>query len=132
MTWAEAAEMPLCLLTANMQNRRIITAAFRRAQVQPRVVIETDSVFALYSHVLCAEVFSIVPHSMLCLLDMRHDLTAVPLIPQLNRAIGLIALDHDPMTPLVAAAWAITQTLELGTLFENVITGVNRTIRANT
>ena len=132
MTWAEAAEMPLCLLTANMQNRRIITAAFRRAQAKPRVVIETDSVFALYSHVLCAEVFSIVPHSMLCLLDMRHDLTAVPLIPQLNRAIGLIALDHDPMTPIVAAAWAITQTLELGTLFENIITGVYRAIGANT
>jgi hypothetical protein len=96
------------------------------------VVIETDSVFALYSHVLCAEVFSIVPHTMLCLLDMRHDLTAVPLIPQLNRSIGLIALEHDPMAPIVAAAWATTQTLALEALFEDIITGVYTPIRANT
>jgi DNA-binding transcriptional LysR family regulator len=131
MTWAEAAALPLCLLTNNMQNRRIITAAFRRAKAQPQVVIETDSVFALYSHVLCADVFTIVPHSMLPLLDMRHELTAVALTPELNRAIGLIALEQDPLPPLAAAAWAITQVLDLASLFESLISGVYRPIRAN-
>jgi DNA-binding transcriptional LysR family regulator len=131
MTWAEAAELPLCLLTANMQNRRIIAAAFRRAKAQPKVVIETDSMFALYSHVLCAEVFTIVPHSMLPLLDMRHELTAVSLIPELNRAIGLIALEQDPLPPIVAAAWAVTQSLDLAALFDSLITGVYRPISAN-
>jgi DNA-binding transcriptional LysR family regulator len=132
ISWADAAKLPLCLLTQNMQNRRVITAAFRRSRAEPNVVIETDSMFALYSHVLCAEVFSIVPHSMLCLLDMRHELTAVPLTPELNRAIGLIALDHDPPSPVVAAAWSITQTLDLTTLFETLINGVYQPIRANT
>jgi hypothetical protein len=69
---------------------------------------------------------------MLCLLDMRHELTAVPLTPELNRAIGLIALDHDPPSPVVAAAWSITQTLDLTTLFETLIDGVYQPIRANT
>ncbi len=91
--------LPLCLLTTNMQNRRIINAAFRRANAQPRVVVETDSVFALYSHVRCAELFSIVPHSLLCLFEIREELTAIPLTPELNRAIGLIARDHDPLSP---------------------------------
>jgi DNA-binding transcriptional LysR family regulator len=132
MSWAEVAKLPLCLLTDNMQNRRIITAAFRRAQVQPLVVIETDSLFALYSHVLCSDVFSIVPHSMLSLLEMRDELIAVPLIPELNRAIGLIALAHDPLPPIVAAAWATTQTLDLERRFESVISGAYRAIRVNT
>ncbi len=115
--WAEAATLPLCLLTENMQNRRIITAAFRRAQSQPLVVIETDSIFALYSHVLCADVFSIVPHSLLSLLELRQELTAIPLVPELTRPIGLIALQHDPLPPIVAAAWATTQSLDLETIF---------------
>ncbi len=132
MTWAEAARLPLCLLTANMQNRRIISAAFRRARAQPNVVIETDSMFALYSHVLCAEVFTIVPHSMLPLLDMRHELTAVSLTPTLNRAIGLIALEQDPLPPIVAAAWSVTQSLDLATLFDALISGVYQPIRTNT
>jgi len=75
-------------------------------------------VFALYSHVLFAEVFTIVPHSMLCVLEMGRELTAVPLTPELNRAIGLVALDHDPPSPIIAAAWATTQKLNLGALFD--------------
>ena len=132
MTWAQAAELPLCLLTENMQNRRIITAAFRRARVQPRVVIETDSMFALCSHVLCADVFSIVPHSMLSLLEMRHELTAVPLLPELTRAIGLIAVEHDPLSPIVAAAWEITQALDLEARFVHPISENYQPIRAST
>ncbi len=117
MSWTQAAMLPLCLLTENMQNRRIITAAFRRAQSQPLVVIETDSIFALYSHVLCADVFSIVPHSLLSLLEMRQELVAIPLVPELTRPIGLIALQHDPLPPIVAAAWATTQSLDLEAIF---------------
>jgi DNA-binding transcriptional LysR family regulator len=117
MSWEEAAALPLCLLTENMQNRRIITAAFRRSKAQPLVAIETDSMFALYSHVLCSDVFSIVPHSILSLLDTRHGLTAIPLTPELNRAIGLIAHVHDPLPPIVAAAWSTTQTIDLEAVF---------------
>jgi DNA-binding transcriptional LysR family regulator len=123
MTWRDAAALPLCLLTANMQNRRIINAAFRRVNAQPNVVVETDSVFALYSHVRCAGLFSIVPHSLLCLFEMREELAAVPLTPELQRAIGLVVLDHDPLSPLVAAAWETAQTLNLETRFSLVIDG---------
>jgi DNA-binding transcriptional LysR family regulator len=131
MSWTDAAELPLCLLTPNMQNRRIIDAAFRRANALPRVAVETDSVFALYSHVRCAELFSIVPHSLLCLFEMREELTAIPLTPELNRAIGLIALDHDPPLPLVAAAWAIVQALDLEARFNHLISSAYQPIRAN-
>jgi hypothetical protein len=95
------------------------------------VVIETDSMFSLYSHVVCAGVFSIVPHSLLGLLEASNELTAIPLIPELNRRIGLIALEHDPLPPIVAAAWATTQSLDLETLFSGFIRGAYRTIGAN-
>jgi DNA-binding transcriptional LysR family regulator len=129
--WDAAAELPMCLLDSSMQNRRIIDAAFARAKVKPRVAVETDSVFALYSHVRTAGLFSIIPHSMLTVFEMRGDLTAIPLTPELNRGIGLIALDHDPISPLVNAAWKITQTLDLARTFDRVIDVTYQAIRPN-
>jgi DNA-binding transcriptional LysR family regulator len=118
MSWTEAAILPLCLLTPNMQNRRIVNAAFRRSKVQPNVVVETNSMFALYSHVLRANIFTIVPHSLLSIVDMRHELTAVALTPEWTRAIGLIALEKDPLSPIVLAALTVAQNLDLTALFE--------------
>ena len=131
MSWADAAALPLCLLTPNMQNRRVINAAFRRAKVQPHVVIETNSMFALYAHVLRADIFTIVPHSLLSIVDMRHELTAIALTPEWTRAIGLIALEQDPLSPIVAAVWAVAQKLDLVPLFESFISGAYQPIRPN-
>ncbi len=117
ITWRDSAALPLCLLTRNMQNRRIIDAAFRRADVEPRVVVETDSVFALYSNVRHAGMHSILPHSLLALFEMREELTAIPLTPELNRSIGLVTPDNDPASPLVSAVWSISKQLDLGTRF---------------
>ncbi len=122
MTWREAADLPLCLLTRNMQNRRIIDAAFRRASAHPSVVVETDSVFALYSNVRCSEICSIMPHSLLALFEMREELTAIPLTPQLTRGIGLVALDSHPVSPIVSAVWSISTRLDLDARFDFVET----------
>jgi DNA-binding transcriptional LysR family regulator len=129
--WAAAAKLPLCLLNSSMQNRRIIDGAFRRANVTPVVAVEVDSVFALYSHVRSAQLFSIIPHSMLLVFEMRGDLTAIPVTPELNRGIGLIALERDPVAPLVAAAWKITPNLNLEHQFDRVISGTDQPIRPN-
>ncbi|RTL86143.1 MAG: LysR family transcriptional regulator [Hyphomicrobiales bacterium] len=117
MSWRDAAKLPLCLLTRNMQNRRIIDAAFQRAGVHPNVVVETDSVFALYSNVRCAEIFSIMPHSLLALFEMREELTAIPLAPDLFRKIGIVVLDQEPAPPIVLAIWKLTSQLDLNPYF---------------
>ncbi|HWX04070.1 LysR family transcriptional regulator [Collimonas sp.] len=113
MSWEEVARLPLCLLTNNMQCRHGIDAAFAAAgmMVQPRV--ETDSMMALYSYVRCAGLYSIVPHSVLTLLEMRQELSAIPLTPELQREIGLVMLDRTPLTPLLNAALANFRGLDL-------------------
>lgn len=123
--WADAADLPLCLLTPNMQNRRIIDAAFRQAGVSPRAVVETDSVFALYSHVRCAGLFSVVPHSFLCLFELRQEVTTIPMSPELSCPIGLIALDHEPLPPLLSAAWTLSAGLDLQSRFDTLISTID-------
>ena len=50
--WREAAALPLCLLTRDMQNRRIIDGLFAEGGApKPKVAIETNSVVALMAHV---------------------------------------------------------------------------------
>ncbi len=115
ISWEEVAHLPLCLLTGNMQCRHGIDAAFAAAgmTVSPRV--ETDSMMALYSYVRCAGLYSIVPHSVLTLLEMRQELSALPLVPELQREIGLVMLDRLPLAPLLTAALGNFRKLDLQT-----------------
>jgi len=77
LNWTDIADLPLCLLTPNMQNRRLIYAVIREADVIPNVMLETDSILALYAHVRSVELYSIVPHSLLHLFEMRQEVTAI-------------------------------------------------------
>ena len=51
VTWAEVAQVPLCLLTPDMQNRRIIDRLLRSAGGESRPTLESDSMILLFSHV---------------------------------------------------------------------------------
>lgn len=121
LNWKQVAELPLCLLTPDMQNRQIIDGAFRDAGVKPNVVMETDSIFALYAQVRCAGLFSIVPHSLLSLIEMRQEIIAIPLQPILTREIGLIARQKEIETPIQQAAWQISKQLNLQSRFDALI-----------
>lgn len=113
VTWSDVAGLPLCMLSGNMQSRRGIDAAFDAAGLHVVPRLETDSMMALYAHVRCAGLYGVLPHSVLCLLEMRQELTAIPIVPELRREIGLIVLRREPQPPLVAAALALFRKLDL-------------------
>ena len=104
ITWADAAALPLCLFTANMQCRRGIDAAFAAAgaTVQPRV--ETDSMTALCAYVRQAGLYSVLPHSALCLADSAQQFAWLPMVPEMRRDIGLVMLERTPQGPLLESA----------------------------
>ncbi len=104
VTWREAAELPLCLLTGDMQNRRIVDAIFLEAGADARPTIETNSISTLVAHVHDGPWSSIVAQPWLRLFSIPPGLRAIPLVsPHAERVIGLVALDRDPQ-PLVARA----------------------------
>jgi DNA-binding transcriptional LysR family regulator len=63
--WAEAATQPLCLLTSDMQNRRIIDRAFRAANSAPVPRLETNSVINLCANVHLMGLVSVIPEYFL-------------------------------------------------------------------
>jgi len=119
--WSGVGGLPLGLLTATMQNRQVINAAFRRENVHPTVVLETDSLLSLYAHVQHAGLFSVFPHSLLSVLPAGSGVRASLLLPELTRGIGLIARNRNPLPPLVAAIWKAAEQLDLQREFDALL-----------
>ena len=102
ISWAEAAQLKLCLLTPDMQNRRIIDGIFRSVGAQPRAAIETNSVFNLCTHAGIQGMSSIVSLQLLEFFGLPLGTKALKLIdPVAQRSIGLITADRQPVPPLV-------------------------------
>jgi DNA-binding transcriptional LysR family regulator len=106
VTWAEVAKVPLCLLTPDMQNRRIIERLLRDTGADPDITLESDSMVLLYSHVRTGRWASVMPARLAASLGLTDSnmLRAVPIIePEASHTIGLVAPAREPMTPLTAA-----------------------------
>jgi DNA-binding transcriptional LysR family regulator len=106
VTWADAARQPLCLLTPDMQNRRIVDRAFKAAQCAPVPRLETNSVINLCANVRLMGLASVIPEYFLDVLGPMSDVRAVPLTdPLVEHSVGLVAVDRDPISSLVLAAF---------------------------
>ncbi|HEY7997350.1 MAG TPA: LysR family transcriptional regulator [Pseudolabrys sp.] len=105
VTWAEVAKVPLCLLTPDMQNRRIIERLLRDTGVEPNITLESDSMILLYSHVRTGRWASVMPSRLAATLGLTDVLRSIPIIGPAESAhtIGLVAPAREPMTPLTAA-----------------------------
>lgn len=104
ITWREASEMPLCLLTTDMQNRRIINRhmAEAGASISPR--LESNSMIVLFTHVLTGRWASIMPLEAARSFGFADQVVVIPLVePAASHSVGVIALERDPNTPLVSA-----------------------------
>lgn len=101
VTWAEVAGLPLCLLTADMQNRRIVNQHLAEAGARVSPTVESNSTIALIAHVKTGKWASVVPMKLAA---MFPGLVAVPITePEAEHLVGLITAKHDPQTPVLAA-----------------------------
>jgi len=116
VTWAEVARVPLCLLTPDMQNRRIIEKLLRDAGGDPQPTLESNSVIVLFSHVRTGRWASVMPMRLAETLGLTDTIRAIPIVePEAVHTIGLVVPMREPMTPLnaalVAEARRLAQTL---------------------
>jgi hypothetical protein len=47
LSWAEVSELPLCVLSRDMQNRQMIDEIFKNLEVTPNIVVETNVIRVL-------------------------------------------------------------------------------------
>lgn len=104
VSWADLASVPLCLLTADMQNRRIVNQHLGEAGVVATPMIESNSTVALVAHVLTGRWASVVPKRLADMFLLDGRLLSVPIVePEAEHSVGLIAARRDPQTPVLQA-----------------------------
>jgi DNA-binding transcriptional LysR family regulator len=104
LSWADLSDLPLCLLTPDMQNRRIIDHALVQAGVQAAPRLESNSLIVLAAHVRAGPWVSIVTRDVAATFASDGALVALPLADgPAPRQLGLVAPLRDPHTPVLAA-----------------------------
>lgn len=104
VTWAEVATIPLCLLTRDMQNRRIIDRHLQQAGATASAKLESNSMIVLFAHIQAGQWSGIMPEMLTGIFGLSPEIRAIPIVePSTMYTIGLIAGPREPITPLVSA-----------------------------
>lgn len=110
ITWARAAELPLCLLTPDMHNRTLVDGAFARAGVTVQPVMETNSIVTLALSAANGEVCSVLPGALVAAFRNYRNLEALPLIePRMCTPVGFMVQASDQPSRALSAAIAMAQ-----------------------
>jgi DNA-binding transcriptional LysR family regulator len=104
VTWKEVGQVPLCLLTPDMQNRRIIDRALKSVGVEATPTLTSNSIVVLYTHVKTGRWASVMPAKLAETLGFSDVVRAIPIVdPAVSYNVGLVIPQRDPLTPLIAA-----------------------------
>lgn len=118
VTWRDAATQPLCLLSSDMQNRRIVDAAFAAAGTSASPRIETNSIASLGMHVATGQWSAVVPRHFAIGMALPGGVAAIDLTdPDVAHAVGVIVADHEPHPPAAKAMLEVVTGLGEGDLF---------------
>ena len=110
LRWAQAAGLPLCLLSAEMHNRTIIDRAFACAGVHANPAIETNSILTLALSVVAGRVCSIMPGAMVGAVRGYRELEALPLIsPEIEISIAFMVHESNRPSRTLEAALDFAQ-----------------------
>ena len=104
VTWAEAAQFPLCLLTPDMRNRQLIDAVFEQVSAVPTVVMEASGFSAVLAQVVSGNAATIAPVSVAKTFLALSSTVQFDLVkPVMTHTIGLSIKDQSPVLPMVQA-----------------------------
>jgi len=111
--WAALEGQRLCLLTPDMQNRRIINRSLAQAGVTPMAMVESNSTVVLVSQVMAGGWLTILPRDIASFLTEGKELALVDMEgPDTGHAVGLIAPWREPHTPVLQAL--LTEARRMG------------------
>ena len=112
MRWADLQGQRLCLLTSDMQNRRIINRNLTTAGATPQVVVESGSTVVLVAQVALGGWLTILPEDIARFLTEGKSLKLVPMERvSAGHQVGLVAPWREPHTPAITALLALAKQI---------------------
>ena len=112
ITWAEAAKLPLCLLSSHMHERQLMDVAFENAGLRPEPRVQSNSIVNLAFYVMQGEMATIVPSHFVHASEVFPRARVIRLVhPEVSRDVGLVWVDGDPMLPMAKALLETTKEM---------------------
>ncbi|KAB1069477.1 LysR family transcriptional regulator [Methylobacterium planeticum] len=104
VTWAQACAQRLCLLSEDMQNRRILDGLAATFGLVLRPTVVSNSFLGVCAHLREGGYVSIVPQTFRHLFGGTEALVMRDLAePTPHQAVGLVLSERDPLPPMAAA-----------------------------
>jgi DNA-binding transcriptional LysR family regulator len=123
MTWTDAAQLPLALLTPDMRIRQVIDKAFAESGAEVTPQVETDSVASLFAHVGRGDWATIVPHTWLRAMPVILTSKVARLVEPDAAAQMSVAVNAAKPGSVAARAFvAIAKGLALDEFFDRPVT----------
>ena len=122
LSWADLAGLPLCLLSKEMQSRRMLDQVFASHGVKPTVVVESNALRILLAEALSGRAFSIVPLSALPTPYVGTGLRVHTITPEHRAEVSLVRLRRDKQPPLSEFVWRLAQGIDLQKSLDEVLT----------
>lgn len=120
VTWAEAADLPLCLLTPEMHNRAIVDRAFRQSDRTVTPAMETNSIHTLASSIGVGALAGVLPDSALELLrDGPYEVRAL-VSPTVETPMGFMTYSTDRVSLALQAAIDLLNASDWKALLEGM------------
>ena len=104
ITWKEAAQLPLCLLSPYMKERQVMDEAFSLVDCDPSPKLECNSIFQLAFHVMQGSLATIVPSGFSRANDAFPGTREIHLTdPVISKPVGLVWEPVNPPLPMAQA-----------------------------
>ena len=104
VSWEDISQVSLCLLTPDMQNRRIIDQMLRNAGHQQAPTVVSNSTIVLVSHVRTGRWATVLPPMLADSIGPVDELASIPIVdPSVHHSVGLVVPYREPATPMVNA-----------------------------
>ena len=104
ISWAQAAELRLGLLSPTMREREVMDEAFQSVGCSPAPKLECNSIFQLAFHVMQGDIATIVPNGFSRANDAFPGTREIELTdPVVSKPVGLIWEKVVPPLPMAQA-----------------------------
>ncbi|MBP7240816.1 LysR family transcriptional regulator [Amaricoccus sp.] len=112
VAWEDLAGAPLCLLTPDMQNRRIVNQNLYEAGIPAESAIQSNSTVVLMAHVEAGDWGTVLPRQQAEFLAAGRAIRVIPMKAiRPPHTVGLIAPYREPHTPILEALVQMSRSL---------------------
>tara|TARA_B100000965_G_scaffold108851_1_gene90000 strand:- start:2173 stop:3054 length:882 start_codon:yes stop_codon:yes gene_type:complete len=101
INWEECGDLDLCLISKENQFRRILDAVFKENSINPRVLIESNSLTHIYSHVNSSNFSTIMPYIFTQSFNYDKGTSFIKLVsPEISNKVGIVHIGDKGPSPI--------------------------------